>query len=133
MEVRDGSFAPVIRGTVGSGNVTRGDMCVLSSNTFVRIANGASVLTVVAIAMESAVAAAVAKFQLVSNQPIIRARYTGVSKTSLTDADISKVYDISTSAIIDLDDTSGGFAFCVGYDNDLDTIDFIVIPAQRTL
>lgn len=133
MRVRDGSYAPVIKGTVGTGGTTKGSLCVLSSNTFVKAAAGATVLTIAAIALSTQVATDVSLFQLVSSQPILTAKYTGSSKTSLTDADISKVYDLTDDLTVNLDDTTGGCAFCVGYDNTLKTIDFIVIPAQRTI
>lgn len=132
MFIRDGQPSTVIKGTVGSGGVVKGDMCVLSSNTFVKAAAAATVLTVVAVALETAAATAVAKFELVGNR-IVSAKYTGSSKTSLTDADISKVFDFSDSQTVNLDDTTGGSCFCVDYDNDLDLIHFIVTPAQRTL
>lgn len=133
MFIRDGQPSTVIKGTVGSGGVVKGDMCVIASNTFVKAAAAATVLTVVAVALETAAATAVAKFELVSCQRIVSARYIGSSKTYLTDADISKVYDFSGSQTVNLDDTTGGSCFCVDYDNDLDLIHFIVIPAQRTL
>jgi hypothetical protein len=132
MHLSDGRPSTVIKGTVGTSGVSKGDMCVLSSNTFVQAAGGATVLTVCGIALEDASSGDVGKFELVGDR-IVTARYTGSSKTSVTDADISKVFDFSTAQVIDLDDTTGGSCFCVGYDNDLDTIDFIVTPAQRTL
>lgn len=133
MIIRDGSFAPVIRGTVGTGGVVKGSLCVLSSNTFVKAAAATTDGTIAAIALETADAAAVAKFQLVSNTPIISAKYTGSSKTSLTDADISKIFDLSSDLIVNLDDTSGGCAFCVDYDNSLSLIDFIIAPAKKAV
>jgi hypothetical protein len=132
MHIRDGKPSTVIKGTVGSGGVAKGDLCMMSSNTFVKATGGASVLTICAIATKSAIATAVGSFELVGDR-VISAKYTGVSKTSLTDADISKVFDVSDAQTVDLDDTSGGCCFCVDYDNDLDLIHFIVIPAQRTL
>jgi hypothetical protein len=133
MWIRNAEKSNVIKGTVGSGGVLKGDLCVISSNTFIKITDAPGDYTVVAIALETASAADVALFELISNAPIITAKYTGSSKTSLTDADITKVFDISDAQTIDLDDTTGGTALCVDYDNDLDLIHFIVYPADRAV
>jgi hypothetical protein len=133
MWVRDSSKSTVIKGTVGSGGVLKGDLSVISSNTFIKITDAPGDYTVVAIALETADATEIAKFELVSNSPIITAKYTGTSKTSLTDADISKLFDISDAQTIDLDDITGGTAFCVDYDNDLDLIHFIIHPPDRAV
>jgi hypothetical protein len=133
MWLREAGKSTVIKGTVGSGGVLKGDLCVISSNTFIKITDAPGDYTVVGIALEDADAAEVAKFELVSNAPIITAKYTGSSKTSLTDADITKLFDISDAQTIDLDDTTGGTALCVDYDNDLDLIHFIVHPADRAV
>jgi len=133
MWLRDSSKSSVIRGTVGSGGVAKGDLCAISSNTFVKITDAPGDYTVCAVALEAGAATDVINFELVSNAPIITAKYTGSSKTSLTDADITKVFDISDAQTIDLDDTTGGTALCVDYDNDLDLIHFIVYPADRAV
>jgi hypothetical protein len=134
MWIRNAEKSNVIKGTVGSGGVLKGDLCVLSSNTFVKITDAPSQYTVVGIALETADAAEVALFELISNTPIVTAKYyTGGSKTSLTDADISKVFDIYDAQTIDLDDTTGGTALCVDYDNDLGLIHFIVYPDDRAV
>jgi len=133
MWLREAGKSTVIRGTVGSGGVSKGDLCVISSNTFIKITDAPTNYAVVGIALEDAIATDVIGFELVSNAPIITAKYTGSSKTSLTDADITKVFDISDAQTIDLDDTSGGTALCVDYDNDLDLIHFIVYPEDRAV
>lgn len=43
--------------------------------------------------------------------------YTGSSKTSLTDEDIGKKFDLDDAYTIDLDDTTGGFCMYVGGDD----------------
>jgi len=133
MWLKEAHKSTVIKGTVGSGGTNKGSMCVLSSNTFIKITDAPTDLTVVGIALETSIATDVIGFELVSSAPIITAKYTGSSKTSLTDADISKVFDVSDDLTVDLDDTSGGPFMCVGYDNDNDTIDFIVMPADRAV
>jgi hypothetical protein len=134
MNIRNAEKSNVIKGTVGSGGVARGDLCALSSNTFVKASDAPSDYTIAAIALETASATEVALFELVSNAPIITSKfYTGGSKTTLTDADITKVFDLYDAQTIDLDDTTGGTALCVDYDNDLSLIHFIVVPADRAV
>lgn len=133
MWVREDSKAAVIKGTLGTGGASKGSLLVLSSNTFVKVTDAPTNYTVAAIALEDGIATDVISMQLVSSAPIITSKYTGSSKTSLTDADISKVFDISDDRTIDLDDTTGGTALCVGYDNDLDLIHFIVYPEDRAV
>jgi hypothetical protein len=133
MWLKQAHKSTVIKGTVGTGGTNKGSLCVLSSNTFIKITDAPSDYTVVGIALETSVATDVIGFELVSDAPIITAKYTGSSKTSLTDADISKIFDISDDLTIDLDDTSGGTFMCVGYDNDNDTIDGIIVPLDRAV
>lgn len=133
MWLRDSMKSTVIKGTVGSGGVLKGDLCAVSSNTFVKATDAPSDYTIVAVALSDGDAAEVILFELVSNAPIITAKYTGSSKTSLTDADITKVFDLYDAQTIDLDDTTGGTALCVDYDNDLDLIHFIIYPADRAV
>lgn len=133
MFISDGKPSAVIKGTVGTNGVVKGDLCVLSSNTFVKAAAAPSDGTIVAIALETASATTVAKFELATSARIITAKYTGSSKTSLTDADISKIFDLTDSQTVNLDDTTGGCCFCVDYDNDLDLIHFIIVPAKRAV
>jgi hypothetical protein len=133
MYLRDGKPSTVIKGTVGSGGVTKGDLCVLSSNTFVKAAANPTDATVVAIALETALITEVALFELITPVRIISSKYTGSSKTSLTDADISKTFDLTDAQTVNLDDTSGSFCFCVDYDNDLDLIHFVVLPVEKAV
>lgn len=133
MWLKQAHKSTVIKGTVGSGGVSKGSMCVLSSNTFIKITDAPGDYTVAGIALETADATEVIGFELVSDAPIITSKYTGTSKTSLTDADISKAFDVYDHLTVDLDDTSGGPFICVGYDNDNSTIDFIVPPVDRAV
>ena len=83
------------------------------------------------IAMEDGVSADVIMIQLVTSEPILSAKYYGTGKTSLTDADISKTFDFYGYNSIDLDDTTGGVAMCVDYDNDNDVMHFLLIPSGK--
>jgi len=129
MWVREDNKASVIKGTLG-GTVSRGDLLVLSANTFVRTGDAPSG-TIAGIAMEDGVSTDVILIQLVTSEPILSAKYYGTSKTSLTDADISKTFDFYGYNSIDLDDTTGGVAMCVDYDNDIDVMHFILIPSGK--
>lgn len=133
MFISDGGPSTVIKGTVGTGDVAKGDLCALSSNTFVKAAANPTDATIVALALETASATEVALFELIAPVKIVSAKYTGSSKTSLTDADISKTFDLADSQTVNLDDTSGGPCLCVGYDNDLDLIHFVVVPVERAV
>lgn len=115
---------------VGTGGVTKGCLCVVSSNTVVKAAAAPSAATVVGIALETASASATAAIEFPANR-IIRAKYTGSSKTSLADADLTKVFDLSDENTVNLDDTTGGCCFCVGYDNTNSTIDFMLTEASK--
>lgn len=132
MNVRDGQFSTVIKGTVGTGGVTKGDLVVLSGNTFVKAAAAPTAATVIGISLGTYAATAVGKFELAQGR-IVTAVYTGSTKTSVTDADISKVFDLTDSQTVNLDDTTGGVCYCVDYDNDLKLIDFILTPASRAV
>ena len=105
--------------TVGTGGVTAGVLCALSSNTAVIAGGNAADDTIIGIAMETAAAAATAKIMEVTGDSVIEAPYTGSSKTSVTAADISKIYDVASGGLeIDLDDTTTGIFVCTGYNND---------------
>jgi hypothetical protein len=129
MWLREQHKAAIIKGTLG-GTVSKGDLLVLSTNTFVRTGDAPSA-TIMGIAMEDGVTSDVILIQLVTSEPILSAKYYGTSKTSLTDADISKTFDFYDYNAIDLDDTTGGVAMCVDYDNDIDVMHFILIPSGK--
>jgi hypothetical protein len=133
MFIRDGGPSTVIKGTVGTGGVVKGDLCAVSSNTFVKAAANPTDATIIALALETAADTEVALFELVSCTRVVSAKYTGTSKTSLTDADITKAFDLTDSQTVNLDDTSGGPCLCVDYDNDLDLIHFVVVPVEKAV
>lgn len=57
-------------------------------------------------------------------------KYTGVTKTSLTDEDLGKTFDLSATNApytVDLDDTTGGIIFCTGYNNDRKEIKGLIL------
>ena len=131
MWVREDAKTVVIKGTLG-GTVIKGDLLVLSTNTFIRTGDAPSG-TIMGIAMEAGVTTEVILIQLVTSEPILSAKYYGTSKTSLTDADISKTFDFYGYDSIDLDDTTGGVAMCVDYDNDIDVMHFILVPSGKVV
>ncbi len=119
-----------IKRTVGTGGTAAGSLCVMSSNTAVKAANAASDATIFGIACAAYDSGDVGDFFEVNEDTMIASKYTGSSKTSLTDADLGKVFDLSSDVLVDLDDTSGGCASCEGYDNDNDLIFFKVVSAK---
>ncbi len=131
MWIREDAKTVTIKGTLG-GTVSKGDLLVLSTNTFVRTGDAPSG-TIMTIALEDGVSTDVILMQLVTSEPILSAKYYGSSKTSLTDADISKTFDFYGYNSIDLDDTTGGVAMCVDYDNDIDVMHFILVPSGKVV
>lgn len=129
MWLREDHKVAVIKGTLG-GTVSKGDLCVVSGNTFVRTGDAPSG-TIMAIALEDGVSTDVILLQLVTSEPILSAKYYGTSKTSLTDADITKTFDFYGYNAIDLDDTTGGVAMCVDYDNANQIMHFLLIPSGK--
>ena len=57
----------------------------------------------------------------------------GPALTALTDAKLGTVFDLDDETTVDLDDTDGGCAVCVGYDNNACTIDFKIPASFRLL
>lgn len=110
---------------VGSGGVDYGSLCVISSDKVVKASGGESADTIVGIALEDGDADDVVQVEL-AEANIIRAPYTGSSKTALDDDDLGTVFDFDDDVTVDLDDTTGGAALCVGYDNDAGEILFVV-------
>ena len=114
---------------VGSGGVTKGELVVLSGTDVVEAGAAVTAATIVGIAHESGLENAIVDVDIILPGNKIRADYVGTVLATLTDANLGSVFDIDNGTTVDLDDTTGGCAFCVGYDNDADTIDF-VIPAS---
>lgn len=110
-----------IKGRVGTGGVTAGALCIVSSNTIVVATEAVTAGTVYGIAAETAAEGVDATFYKIKSGTIIGARKTAAS--TLTGADVTKTYDIASGAItIDTTDTTGGPFVCTGYDNTTDTI-----------
>ncbi|WP_199614648.1 hypothetical protein [Paenibacillus alkalitolerans] len=65
---------------------------------------------------------------------VIRIDYTGTTKTSLANADLyGTAFDLSDEKTINLDDTTGGMCFVVGFDNTEDTADVVINRANLVL
>jgi hypothetical protein len=110
----------------GTGGGVKGDLAVVSSATAVKAAAAPSAATVLGIFLETVDAAAEAKIAVPEPGALIRSHYVGSTKTSLADADIGKVFDLSDENDVNLDDTTGGICVCQGYDNSNSTIDFVI-------
>jgi hypothetical protein len=128
MEIVSGGYT-IRKMVAGTGGGVKGDMAVVSSSTAVKAAAAPTAATVLGVFVETVAAGAMAQIAVPGKDGKIRSEYTGSSKTSLADADIGKVYDLSDENTVNLDDTTGGIAVCQGYDNDNDTIDFVIPEA----
>lgn len=114
----------------GTGGGVAGDLAALDTGTAVKAAEGASAATILGIFLETVDAGDMAYIAVPDDRnALIRSAYTGSSKTSLADSDIGTVFDLSDENTVNLDDTTGGLAVCQGYDNDNDTIDFVIPQA----
>lgn len=119
MWISSGPFG-IKQGRVGTGGVTAGALCVVSSNTIVVATEAVGAATVYGIAAETAAEGVDANFYEI-NGVTIGARKT--ANSTLTGADLTKTFDIASGAItIDTTDTTGGPLVCTGYDNTQDLI-----------
>jgi hypothetical protein len=126
MYLIDGRQSTVVPLPVGTGGVTKGDLVVWSSNTVVKAAAGDKTDDIVGIALETALDTATAQIELVLDR-VVRAPYAG-TETNLA---LGKVYDLTDSTKVNIDDVADGSCLCVGFDKEADTIDFIVVQADR--
>jgi hypothetical protein len=124
----DGKMSTVYEGIVGTGGIAKGDLCVITSNTIVKAAAAATVKTVIGIATEAAVDTAMASIELCGDR-IIRAPYAGTASNLGT----NKIFDLTDSTTVNINDVADGSCFCVGYSTANTTIDFIVPAAQRVV
>lgn len=129
MWISNGPFS-VVKRTVGTGGVASGSLSVMSSNTAVKGAAAATDGTIFGVACADFEATTVGDFYKITDDTIIGAKYTGSTKTSLTDADLGKIFDLSDDATVNLDDVTGGCCVCEGYNNDNDIIYFKIAPAK---
>ena len=118
----------VVNFIAGSGGVVAGDLVVISSGTVVASADGDKTATVVGVALETGDATDVVAVAVILEGAIIEAPYIGTSKATLADTDLGTLFDVDDETQIDLDDTTAGCALCIGYNNDVSTIKFL-IPA----
>jgi hypothetical protein len=112
----DAKIPHIIRVPI-SGGCSAGNLIVVSSGTFAVAEDAPTAATVVGIAQETVDNGAICSVELV-NQRLVAADYVGSSKTSLANADLGKVFDITDDQEVNLDDTTGGVFLVVGYDND---------------
>jgi hypothetical protein len=129
MKILQGEFVRLEKFIVGTGGVTKGELVTISGTDVIEATDAPTAATIVGIAYETGAEDAVVDVAIITPGMKIRADYVGTVLTALTDANLGSVFDLDNGTTVDLDDTTGGCAFCVGYDNDADTIDFI-IPAS---
>lgn len=126
MYLIDGRPSTVVTLTVGTGGVTKGDLLVWSSDTVVKAAAGDKTDDIVGIALATAVDTATVQVELTLDR-IVRAPYAG-TESNLA---LGKVYDITDADNVNINDVQDGCCLCVGFDKVADTIDFIIIQADR--
>jgi len=119
----------------GTGDVGAGELVTISSGTVITASGGESDNTIVGIALEDADATDLVPVAVFEDGAIIESEYDGTgTKKTLTDADIGTVFDVGTSGDdIDLDDTTGGCALCIAYNNDVGLIKFMIPKTFRYL
>lgn len=136
MEVLDGRLNDAVKIAVNiNQTIAIGDLLVISSGKASVAAAAPTAATVLGVATSAiTTGGTVTAADTVFYEPIrgrrVRAKYTGSSKTSLTDADLGTTFDLSDKVTVNLDDTTGGICVAVGYNNDNDTIDFIATGAS---
>lgn len=128
MFIRDGKNSNVQHLIVGTGGVTKGDLCVVSSNTVVKAAASGSAATFIGIALETALEGALAAIDVAGGR-VITAEYAGTASNLAT----CKVYDLTDANTVNIDDVGGGCCFCVGYNTDKTRLDFILTEASRII
>ena len=124
----DGKESTIVKLIVGTGGVTKGHLCVLSSNTVVLAAAAATDATVLGIAAETAVQGALASIELCGDR-IIRSEYAGTASNLAT----CKEFDLTDSNTVNINDTTGGIFLCVGYNTTNTTIDGIITAVHRAV
>lgn len=132
MEILNNKYE-VVDFIAGSGGVSAGELVTISSATVITASGGESANTIVGIALEDADATDLVPVAVPEDGAIIQAEYTGISKTTLADTDIGTVFDVSDGETVDLDDTTGGCCLCVGYNNDVGIIKFMIPKTFRYL
>ena len=83
--------------------------------------------------LETKVATEIALVEVIEGMQIVEANYTGSTKTSVADSDLGKVFGVTGPKLVNLDDTTNAVAVCVGYNNTVETIQFVVPAAKRYL
>ena len=126
MYLIDGRQSTVVPFTVGTGDVTKGDLVVWASDTVVRAAAGDKTGDIVGIALASATAGATVQGELTLDR-IVRAPYAGTDNNLA----LGKVYDITDADTVNIDSNANECLLCVGFDTEAKTIDFIVLQADR--
>lgn len=129
----DGS-TPILKlfTVAASQDIKGGELVVLSSNKVAKAAAAAGAGTVLGIAYSNAVTGVSVGADdtiLVDVNPnsIYEFMYEGTVKTSLTNEDHSKAFDLGSNAwTINLDDTTDGYLIVVGHDNDQKIADVLI-------
>jgi hypothetical protein len=122
----DGKQSTIVSLLVGTGGITKGDMCKLSSGTIVKVAAGDNSDDLIGLAVADAVDTAMGSVELAGDR-IIRSPYAGTASNLAT----CKLYDFTDADTINIDDVTNGSCFCVGYNSTNGTVDFILSQVSR--
>ncbi len=121
----------IIKRTVGTGGLAAGSLAVMSSDTAIKAAAATTDATIIGVSVAAYAATKVGELYEITSDTILGAKYTGSTKTSLTDADLGKAFDLSSDVLVNLDDVTGGCCVCEGYDNANKTIFFKILKTKR--
>ena len=132
MYLTNGENARVLTMIAGAGGVENGDLVAISGGKVVKATADAGANTSIGVALETKALDQNVAVEVVRDN-IITATYTGVTKTSLTDADLGIVFDISDAKTLNLDDTLTGSYLVTGYDNNVKEVRFMVLATARYL
>jgi len=130
MEILNGKYE-VVDLIAGSGGVSAGELVTISSGTVISATSAPTASTVVGVALEDADATDLVAVGVLEDGAVLQAEYTGSIKTTLADTDIGTVFDLTDADTVNLDDTTGGCCVCVGYNNDVDIIKFMIPKSFR--
>lgn len=133
IRIADGKEKTVIPVNVGTGGLANGSMAVTSSNTAVKATSPVTAATALGTSIGAYDASSVGYIETFDNH-ILRCDFTGSSKTTLVDADIGKIFDISDDVTVNLDDTTGGCFMYVGNaDNTNKQADFRLVESFKAI
>jgi len=111
-KIVDGKPVNTMYCLASNGGTVKGAMTMMSSGKVIPATAYISASTAMGIARETVASGSYVLVDLIEDH-IIEADFTGSSKTSVTDADVASVFDLTGDSTINLDDTTNG-SFVIG-------------------